>query len=220
MGFFHLTFLPFLETKLIKMMVLHSSPCPRQIRKEKISWTEMKVYFFYNKVDSYFLKIRFKSIKEFLLCLNGMLSCFFGNRLLCSVLRLRMLLIFFRNRTMEDGNFWHLAMNDKARIFLFLRIQNKLHHSFRAQQGTQLENKKEKGLQQQYWSGHFFFQQKIAIIYKDGLYMNIRNATSEQIDVLPRTIMFSQWQQMPDVSEKGTKPLQGNSFWKMIFWFM
>lgn len=89
--------------------------------------------FFNNKIDHYFLKTRAKSIKVFL-CLNYLLSCFFGNILLCSVLRLRMLLIFFINRTMEDGNLWHLAMNDKACMFVFLRI--KKIHSFRAQQGT------------------------------------------------------------------------------------
>lgn len=150
------------------------------------------VFFFTTKQTDFFLKIRAKPIKETFLYLNDLLSCFFGNILLCSALRLRMLLIFFRNRTMEDGNLWHLAMNDKAWMFLFLKIQNKFRHSFRAQQRIQFKKKKKKGLQQQQWCGHFFFQQKIAIIYKDGLYMNIRNAISEQIDVLPRTIMFSQ----------------------------
>lgn len=48
---------------------------------------------------------------------------------------------------MENGNLWHLAMNHKASMFLLLGIQNKLHHSFRAQQATQLGKKKEKGQQ-------------------------------------------------------------------------
>lgn len=48
---------------------------------------------------------------------------------------------------MENRNLWHLAVYHKASMFLLLEIQNKLHHSFRAQQGTQLENKEEKGQQ-------------------------------------------------------------------------
>lgn len=56
----------------------------------------------------------------------------------------------------------------------------------------------------------FLLATKMAIIYKDELDVNIRNAILKQIDVLSSPIMFSQWQQMPDASEKGTKPLQGN----------
>lgn len=43
---------------------------------------------------------------------------------------------------MENGNLWHLAMNHKASMFLLLGIQDKLHHSFRTQQGTPLEKKR------------------------------------------------------------------------------
>lgn len=120
--FISLSFLSW-KQKFIKMLLLHSSPCPRQTRNQKIFMDcNERVGLFYNKVDCYFLKIRAKSIKEVFLCINDLLSCFFGI-LLCSVLRLRRLLIFFINRTMEDGNLWHLAMNDKAHMFLFLRIK-------------------------------------------------------------------------------------------------
>jgi len=46
---------------------------------------------------------------------------------------------------MENGNLWHIAMNDKTSMFLLLGLQNKFHRSFRAQQETQLEKEKRKG---------------------------------------------------------------------------